>query len=492
MRNSLLHQLNVRGRAFAAVGGLLAAPLLWGAAVAPAPAAGGFCSMDGQPGLVTNRWIGSGGGLWVDDANWSTGSAPNMLDGDTAYACINAGGTVRMREGESANMQAIDVAAGTTLQLDTGSMLYVEGDQSTRPSTVRRGATVNLLGTLGGPGRINLAGHLTWTSTRFGASTITTRKCALFATNDPDVCDSAVSGPPGLLSVRDTGTLRIPGRGVNLFDEYQLEVRGAVRLAGAEAYVAADRGTAVELRPQLDGTGVGRLVIANDGGWYEGRTRNGLNDLSTFVNEGLLLKRGTSGTSVIAASYERVGGGAVRVVTGTLALPAKTDQPVDVSPESTYGSGRCGDGAGAGYGCQPVTFARDKQLASLQVPAQDADGATVTLDELAPSTATTLGVPLRVHAEGLVASRVAPARLLMRYDATILAERTWEDLNVLRRADGTRAYRLVLACLGDGRPPLGSVACVDRRGLTGSSRTLNGGDVVMVIRTTATSRWVAR
>ena len=58
------------------------------------------------------------------------------------------------------------------------------------------------------------------------------------------------------------------------------------------------------------------------------------------------------------------------------------------------------------------------------------------------------------------------------------------------RKGATGPYAQVPPCRSNGTPASGPV-CVDRRGLQGSSHNENG-DVVMVVRATETSRWVAR
>ena len=270
----------------------------------------GFCSLGG---MQKNTWTGGAGdGLWDTGANWSLGRAPNFTDGATGYACINAKSTVTMRAGESAELQAFDVATGTTLKLDTGSILLVEGSQVTRPSYLRSGTTTLLKGALGGPGRIELLGKMTWASSTTGASTMSTRRCGLGAT-----CGGAVSGPRGLLVVGNAGLVEVTPLGVNLADEYQLRVYGTLKLLG-QGYVSADRGTSLELLPKLNAAGVGTLLITNDGGWYEGRTLYGVTTLSAIANGGLIRKSAGTGTSVVVGTYSRVGSGAIRVDRGTL------------------------------------------------------------------------------------------------------------------------------------------------------------------------------
>ena len=74
-----------------------------------------------------------------------------------------------------------------------------------------------------------------------------------------------------------------------------------------------------------------------------------------------------------------------------------------------------------------------------------------------------------------------------------------ESVDVFHEATGTTSYVKLRACLANGNPPSGQVTCVDRRGLAGSSRNVfddegpgNAPDVLMVVRTLTTSRWVGR
>ena len=59
-------------------------------------------------------------------------------------------------------------------------------------------------------------------------------------------------------------------------------------------------------------------------------------------------------------------------------------------------------------------------------------------------------------------------------------------LKVARAEDATEPYAVLPDCLGTV-VPTGAVACVDRD----ASRRVDG-DVIMVVRTTETSRWLVR
>ena len=179
-----------------------------------------------------------------------------------------------------------------------------------------------------------------------------TRRCAMFAEGTTNACSGPVSGVPGTMRVLDTGVLDVNGNsvGVNLMDQYRLEVSGTLLLSGTAGYVAADRGTSLSLIPKAS-TGVGQLLIANDGGWYEGRTDYGQTTLSAIVNGGLIRKTAGTGTSVVIGTYSQVGAGAVRVDSGTLSMPDGLVTKVQVAAGRTYAKGAC---TTASYGCAPV------------------------------------------------------------------------------------------------------------------------------------------
>lgn len=464
-------------------------------AVAPSPssaAVAAWCSAT-WPGQVKFVWDGGGGdGKWSTATNWSTNQEPNLTYGATGYVCIPTGATVTMGAGVQGDLQAVDVQEGATLRMSTGSKLYVFGDQATRASLVRPTARLFLSGTLGGPGRVDLLGRMWWHSTTGGASTLATRDCALGAS-----CTGPVAGPTGLLAVGNSGVVQVDGLGVNLEDQYGIVVRGQFRLSG-KGYVAADRGTSVELAAKVGASGVGVLTLANDGGWYEGRTLNGSTTLSSFSNGGRIVKSGGTGTSVVSATYAATTAGRVQVTSGTLVLPDGTTQAATVGAGRSYGNGRCATQA---YGCVPTTdVGVDTQSETFTVPAADTNGASVQVTEVADGPADRIGATVQLHATGLAATPSTPAVVVFRYDSSVLGGRSWRDVRVYRQADGTTAWVEVPSCDGQGAPPAGSVGCVDRRGLATSSRDVNDPgdpagapvDALVVVRTTGTSRWVGR
>ena len=101
-----------------------------------------------------------------------------------------------------------------------------------------------------------------------------------------------------------------------------------------------------------------------------------------------------------------------------------------------------------------------------------------------------IGVPMKVHAPGLDASIADPAVIRLRYDL-VLFDQAGIPPNAtgleVGHADGPDdSYEDIPACVGRGLP-LGATACLDVR-----ASTKSGGDVVLVVRTTDTSRWVVR
>ena len=96
-----------------------------------------------------------------------------------------------------------------------------------------------------------------------------------------------------------------------------------------------------------------------------------------------------------------------------------------------------------------------------------------------------------VHASSLTAGPYKPAIIRLRFDSTILGGRTAGTVKVYRQATTSSPYRYVKACSASNLPPTGEKSCVDRDASAAASSGL-GGDVVMLIRTSTTSRWVGR
>ena len=305
-------------------------------------------------------------------------------------------------------------------------------------------------------------------------------------------------GGVGQVKVDDQGLVDVSGGLVNLGDQYQLQVHGLL-LVHDGGFIAADHGTRLELLPHTGLTaGTGTLRFADDGSYLEGHNDFGIAALSTVVNQGQIVKSGGTGTSLVTGTYSQPSGGAVTVGSGNLLLPSGSSTPASVSAGSGYGTGRCL--VPRQPGCQPQTFDQDQQNVGFRVPATDSSGASVLVQELtSASSPDDIGFPVEAHATGLSTTASDPAILSLRYDERLLDGRDWQSIDIYREATGTTTYVKLHPCRADGSPPSGQVACVDRRGLPDSSRNVfddegPGGapDVIMVIRTLQTSRWVAR
>lgn len=485
-----------------AVAILLAA---WLPAPATTPAAISLNVCDVLTGLTTDVWQGLGvtpgaDDQWDNDANWSLGVAPLRLS--NPYVCIPAGGLPVIRAGQDAQLVALDVAPTGVLQVDEGGKLYLYGGDSA-PSTIRGQMEVDG-GALAGPAQVEVSGALLLrTLGPSSEATVTTRECAYFPGPYPPGEQACVPGIPilgatGRIVVDDEGVVDVSGGEVDLGDQFQLLVHGLLRIHDG-GFMAADHGTRLELLPHLGLTaGAGTLRFEDDGSYLEGKNDFGIAPLGTVVNQGQIIKSGGTGTSLVTGTYSQPAPGAVTVNSGNVLLPSGSPTPATVSAGAGYGSGRCL--VPRQPGCQPQTFDLDQQNVDFQVPDTDTSGASVLVQELTTaSSPDDIGLPVEAHATGLSTTAADPAILSLRYDERLLGGRGWTSVNVFRRATGTTTYVKLQACLANGHPPTGQEACVDRRGLPGSSRNVfdaegpgNGPDVLMVIRTVKTSRWVAR
>jgi hypothetical protein len=433
---------------------------------------------DVLPGLTQNIWQGLGvkpgaDDQWDNDANWSLGIAPIHLP--NPYVCIPAGGLPLIRSDQVGQIVALGVAEDGLLRIDQGGKLLLSGG-ALLPSSIR--GEVELDGaTLGGPATVNLSGTLTLRGV--GPS-------------------SPATLATGTIAVSDGGTVDVTGGEANLSDRSQLSVHGLVRIRG-DGYMTADHGTKLQLlAPALLAPGTGTLRFEGDGSYLEGGNDLGIADLGSVVNGGRIIKSGGSGTSLVSGTYSQPSPGTVTVNSGTLLLPSGSQTAATVSAGAGYGSGECRVPRQAG--CQAQTFDGDQQNVQFRVPGSDASGASVIVQELtSASSPDDVGLPVVAHANGLSTTSADPAVISLAYDERLLGGRGWDSLHVFHRADGSSTYDELRPCLANGAPPSGEDACVDRRGLPGSSRNVydaegpgNAPDVIMVVRTVTTSRWVVR
>src|SRR4051812_31683734 len=98
---------------------------------------------------------------------------------------------------------------------------------------------------------------------------------------------------------------------------------------------------------------------------------------------------------------------------------------------------------------------------------------------------------MKVHARKLRVSLAHPATIELRYDRSLLAAagKPFQPSALsVAPSFGGGDYLDISDCLAVGAIPAGAFACVDRRPL--ASR-VDGSDVILVVRTVRTSRWIA-
>src|SRR3954453_2250621 len=192
---------------------------------------------DPLSGLVPDVWQGMGvtpgaDDDWENNANWSLGIAPVRLS--NPYVCIPAGGLPVIRQGEDAQLVALDVATDGKLRVDPGGRLFLYGPQLT-PSTIRGRLEVSG-GALGGPGRVNVPGTLLLQGGGTGGpATLTTRECAYSPGpyrlgEEPCIPGVPILGAKGQIAVDDSGVVDVSGGKVIVGDQYQLQVHGLLRV----------------------------------------------------------------------------------------------------------------------------------------------------------------------------------------------------------------------------------------------------------------------
>jgi hypothetical protein len=412
-------------------------------------------------GYDVNLWLG-GAGTWADATKWSKGRAPGV--GNRDYACLPQGSAVVVdATTPRVDLNLLELGLDARLTLAPGTSLFVWGDQDDVRSIIKRGSVVEVDGaTLGGGGRLHVIGTIDAHWSASGSP-------AVLTTMPPG---STYSGKPGILEIGDDGTLDLRGaKPVRLSAQYVVDVHGRARTLDRSGIVA-DFGTTMLLQPHYRGRGVGKLIVLNDGDFIAGATA-GLDRPPTFVNRGRIAKRGT-GLTRIEGRY--------------------------------FGNGKVSGDAG-GNGAMlipPLSFERTEggevrptqdnpQAASITFPAADAGEAEAKIEPLTDiDVPGAIGHPMKVHATGLVANVADPAVIELRYDASLFGGKGEPSADpaglTVRHADGPdAAYTDVPTCLGQSADiPLEAFACVD----LDKSRVDDDGNVVMVVRTTTTSRWI--
>jgi len=429
-------------------------------------------------------WTGAINDRWGQAGNWATvplGKPPvpnDNTDGtgpsetSDTFVCIPDGATVRVSGDDGLYVdhyvvQSFFLGGGAQLDILIGASLAAMG---TTESFAAPSSSITVTsGTLGGEGQIRSRGTVSVAASPNGGATLSSQ---------------AATGPPptgqGHLVIEPEGQLLFPNLGVNLAQDYQILVHGKSRFTGS-GYVAASGGSRFEVA-----AGTGELTFGGGGGYYQGSSPGAL------VNNGKVIKSG-GGTSVIDAVYSQGPGAELVVESGTIAFPDGTSYTAHVDPGQRLSTEECDPSDGSSTDLDTCDLNSDPQSISLTVPAGDADGANVTVQEIqlpggrgeAAARAGELLFDSLAHAEGLRADPRQPAIVEIRFQASRAGGAPQNRLTVFRN-DG----RPLKTCLGTtGEPPRGEVACVDRR--PGQSR-VSGGNVFLKVRTTRTSRWKVR
>ena len=288
--------------------------------------------------------------------------------------------------GQEAQLVALDVAADAELTVDAGGKLFLYGGTLT-PSTIR--GRVEVIGaTIGGPGRVDVSGTLEVRSLgRPARVTITTRECALFAWALP-------AGRRAVRSRASRSSEPPDGSWSTTTGSSTSRVAGSTSLTsssspctGSSASTTMDSWPPITVpassccrapRPPRAPARFGSRTTATTS---RGATTPVSPSWGTVVNQGLIIKSGGNGTTLLTGAYSQPAPGAVTVGSGTLLLPSGSPTPASVAAGAGYGSGRC---LTPDPGCLEQTFGVDRQNVQFQVPTEDSTGASVLIQELPP------------------------------------------------------------------------------------------------------------
>ena len=359
--------------------------------------------------------------------------------------------------------------------------LFVEASPKKVVSTIASGSKLKLKGaSLGGAGRLEVAGTLVLDAAKDRANVVTTRPCGSHC--------GRRTADHGTIGVVAGGSLRV-NRGLTTVTDgmHVVAAGGELAFRGEAGRVVADDGTRLALRPHSPDAGQPALRFLNNGGWYAGADLPFRGPTRVRIHGAVLTKeRGTS-TSSIQGDVLATAPVQVRIDTGTLAIAGIDTVRLtsDLEPGSSLSTGSCAVGA-EGNGCEP-TATPVRQAASLSLPASGgATGVSITEQR---TTETSLGRAVVVTGEVDV-TRAEPAALELRY-APSLAGGSTADTTAVAMTRRRTGYRNLGPCTGEGQVPRSTGACVDRR--PGQSRIEpSTGELVMVVRTLHFSRYICR
>ena len=432
---------------------------------------------------------GSDSNSWADPDNWTPVGIPNdnttgnsVPETHTTYVCIPTGKTVYLDATELFNvssgwvhLQGYWLGAGATVEVRKGVALF-NNDHATASVIEQTGLLTATSAALGGEGTLKVRGDMSVAAGPDGGSTLMSNHF-----------HQPLPTQAGSLVVEPTGRLLLPNLGVNVQRRYTIQVQGRMLMTGS-GFLTPFIETSVTIDPG------GTYEFGGVGGFYEGGNDQPPGpDVITLQNNGTLLKTGPGTTSLIGTDYSQGAGAEVLVTGGTLAFAGGSVYSAEVSGGQQLSTAQCAPGDPTQPCVEDKDPTRDPQSVAFKVPTLDPDGAPVQVEELDVE-ATTLdpdgvGKVFLAHADPgeLDATGSDPAVIEFRLGVNVTGTANLAELGIVHVPDVGPAEKLP-TCLSSGLPPSGT-GCVDRRGLAGSSRIVDN-NVILVVRTTATSRYV--
>ena len=460
-------------------------------ALAAPPAATAIPPADAcADGVGTITWDGSSadgpgevgdGESWADRYNWNLDCVPGYRDTDPGRVYddavhIPADATVVLGDGQSAHVGTL-TNEGT---LTVSSATLETWEDSTSHTTILSD------GYLVGKETFTVTSELLLTR-----STLASRRCGWVEVGD---CSSEpAAAEVGTTTIAPGARMVLSGY-LNLDDLRVIDNRGTVTLAqGQDGRIAADDGTLFRNR--------GRLLIRNDGGYYQGNTPPWSPPRSAFLNTGQVQKSTTAALSLIDARYadtdpEAPGSGEVSVQAGVLSIASlgtTATRRASVRSGATLGNGSpegCDPVAGGVACTRVVPTPADPALTTVKVPSTT----TVSIEELqdAPSPGF-LTAPVEIETPEVRATRSSPLYFTILIEATALggktANRVARRSPVQRKGSATAPWVTLPNCGNSQKPTRARKTCVARTRSVQATDSLGSGDAAVVIASLQNSRY---
>ncbi|HEV2757580.1 MAG TPA: hypothetical protein VG318_17585, partial [Actinomycetota bacterium] len=258
----------------ALIGGLLAlVGVVWTSPAGASPCAQATISWDG----------GAGTSSWATPANWTGDRLPDASD----HVCIPSGAA-----GSSVSH------SGTTSikSLEAQKPFALGGSLSLSSTTVASsigGGTWT--GTLSGPGELQIAGTVDWTSgSMTGSATVTVAPGARLNANGVPCCSSRLLGSNAI--VVNNGTLFVGGSyGVNLGENFRIQNNGTFEIASSSDGHIADASSSTAVKPLITNAGTIVKTVGGNKGMYLPVLNQAQGTIKSNAGE-LQLHNGSGGT----------------------------------------------------------------------------------------------------------------------------------------------------------------------------------------------------